>query len=384
MTHMLNLYAMQELSLGEETLCLPEHIIPEQIIGYGIYGVVILAMNKLNGIKVAVKKNKNIFLQPSISRQCLRELKIISQLNHPNLLRLHDVVVPTSYAKFDDVYMVTELMDTDLREVLLSRQTLSMKHIQYIVFQILSGLSYLHSAMVLHLDLKPENILINADTKLKICDFGLSRGFDHKQMKDGYVQSRCYRAPELLFDDGVVSSHVDMWSVGCIFAELLRGKELFEGKSHHSLLEEIISVTGFPDLSSLRASKQTKLYLENLKNIKVEPLEKIIEKSDPMALDLLSKMLQFDPAKRISATDALQHEFFTEFRDKIASEQNISDTIIDFSYEHNLKTTKEYKNAVYTTLLEIKGFKSLEKKIHTSKSVSLFKAISDTVRAIMT
>lgn len=133
-----------------------------------------------------------------------------------------------SYEDFEDVYIVSELMDTDLHQIISSGQNLSDDHCQYFMYQILRGLKYIHSAQVLHRDLKPSNILVNENCDLKICDFGLARITDIEMT--GYVSTRYYRAPEIMLTWQHYDKAVDIWSVGCIFAEMLIGQPLFPGK----------------------------------------------------------------------------------------------------------------------------------------------------------
>ena len=158
-----------------------------------------------------------------------------------------DLQVPASFTEFKDVYIITELMETDMHRVIYSRQKLSEDHIKYFVYQLLCALKFMHSAKVIHRDIKPSNILLNADCRLKVCDFGFARGeVDDDATMTEYVVTRWYRAPEVMLCSQHYTSAVDIWSVGCVFAELLGTKPLFQGEDYVEQLQLITSVLGSP------------------------------------------------------------------------------------------------------------------------------------------
>lgn len=167
----------------------------------GAYGFVCAALNAENNQKYAIKKCQNVFNEIEDGKRILREIKLLTFMKHENLLTIADLLPPREKGKFEDVYIVGDLMDTDLNNVLRSRQKLTDEHYQYFIYQVLRGLKYIHSASVLHRDLKPANLLTNISCDLKICDFGLSREYnpnDCLQELTDYVVTRWYRAPELL------------------------------------------------------------------------------------------------------------------------------------------------------------------------------------------
>jgi serine/threonine protein kinase len=152
-------------------------------------------------------------------------------LEHENILSIKSVLQPESLEKLNELYVVTELMETDLTQIIKSNQPLSEQHVQFFTYQILRGLKYLHSAGILHRDLKPRNLLVNSNCDLKICDFGLSRAnipyllTKSAQMTD-YISTRWYRAPEVILSQKQYTGAIDVWSVGCILAELITRKAL--------------------------------------------------------------------------------------------------------------------------------------------------------------
>lgn len=176
---------------------------PIKPVGKGAYGVVASAKDTERGENVAIKKVTKPFENAVDARRTLREVKLLRHFRHENLVALLNIMRPPSYAEFHDVYLVYELMDTDLNQIIKSPQELTDDHIQYFIYQVLRGLKYIHSAHVLHRDLKPSNLLLNANCDLKICDFGLARKDSEQGFKTEYVVTRWYRAPELLVSQEV-------------------------------------------------------------------------------------------------------------------------------------------------------------------------------------
>ena len=185
---------------------------PIKPIGKGAYGVVCSARNVDTDEKVAIKKIANAFENAVDAKRTLREMKLLRHLKHENVIRIVDVVRPKkSVPDYNDVYVMYELMDTDLHQIIRSNQPLSDDHCQYFIYQLLRGLKYVHSANVLHRDLKPSNLLLNANCDLKICDFGLARtGHVMTEFMTEYVVTRWYRAPELLLSCSEYTSAIDV------------------------------------------------------------------------------------------------------------------------------------------------------------------------------
>lgn len=291
----------------------------EQVIGEGSYGVVCSAVNTVTGEKVAVKRIMHVFEEAPEALRTLRELKLLRLLkNHENIITIRDVLLPSDRDRFDDIFVVLELMPTDLTRVLRSRIELTGEHIRWLIFQLIRGIYYIHTSRVFHRDLKPSNILINAQCDLRIVDFGLSRAALDYQEPDlvfwtDYVATRWYRAPELMMaGTSNYTTAIDMWSIGCIFAEMLNnGRALFPGHNPEDQLQLIVSICGSPSPDAIASVKdaRARAHLARMPRHPRRPLKELFPHSDPMAIDLLEKILEFNPVKRITAEEALQHPY---------------------------------------------------------------------------
>lgn len=204
-----------------------------ETIGNGAYGVVSSARRRLTGQQVAIKKIPNAFDVVTNAKRTLRELKILKHFKHDNIIAIKDILRPTvPYGEFRSVYVVLDLMESDLHQIIHSSQPLTLEHVRYFLYQLLRGLKYMHSAQVIHRDLKPSNLLVNENCELKIGDFGMARGLctspaEHQYFMTEYVATRWYRAPELMLSLHEYTQAIDLWSVGCIFGEMLARRQLF-------------------------------------------------------------------------------------------------------------------------------------------------------------
>lgn len=191
------------VSVGYNTFIIDQRYTKLKPIGDGSYGIVASAYDTVGQRMVAIKKIKNVFADLVDAKRILRELKLLRHFNnHENIISIFDIMtVPPDTLNFEDIYIVTNLMESDLERIIRSHQELTDQHFQYFLYQILRGLKYIHSGNVLHRDLKPSNLLVNSNCDLAVCDFGLARGFqsEGKDTLTEYVVTRWYRAPEVMF-----------------------------------------------------------------------------------------------------------------------------------------------------------------------------------------
>ncbi|BGP25090.1 mitogen activated protein kinase 2 [Rhodotorula toruloides] len=311
-------------------------------LGQGAYGVVCSARNKLTGDQVAIKKVTKVFQKKILTKRALREIKLLHHFRgHKNITCLYDLdlVDPTN---FDSIYLYEECMEADLHAIIRSGQPLSDAHFQSFIYQTLCGLKYIHSAHVLHRDLKPGNLLVNADCELKICDFGLARGFDQDASKaDGqqqgfmteYVATRWYRAPEIMLSFANYTTAIDIWSVGCVLAELLGGRPIFKGKDYIDQLNIVLHFLGTPSDRTLRrvGSPRAQDYIRSLPYKPGVPMVQLFPQANPLALDLLAKLLAFDPHERISCEDALLHPYLSVWHEP--TDEPVCPEKFDFGFE---------------------------------------------------
>jgi mitogen-activated protein kinase 1/3 len=207
----------------------------------------------------------------------------------------------------------------------------------------------MHSASVIHRDLKPNNLLVNANCDLKICDLGLARVSTHplKSMLTCYVVTRWYRAPELLLGTKNYTSAIDMWSVGCILAELLGRKALFQGKDYIEMLRMIVSVLGTPAPEDYSfASEKAIAFILQMEKRQKQNLDKMFPAASPQAIDLLTKLLVFDPKKRLTAEQALEHPYMQELHDP--EDEPVCQKVFDFGFEKEATLVEEYRDLIWS------------------------------------
>ena len=306
-------------------------------IGHGAFGVVVAALDAESGEKVAIKKIARVFEDAIDAKRILREILLMKKFDHENVIRILDIIPPPLGAEeFDDIYIVQDLMETDLHRIIYSPQPLTVDHIQYFVYQILRGLKYIHSANVVHRDLKPSNLLLNGNCDLKICDFGLARALEDEGERTEYVVTRWYRAPEVMLACQDYTKSIDMWSVGCIFAELLARQPLFPGEDYIAQLQLICDKLGRPtdEQLSFVTSERARRFMNSLPDTAPIVMSEMFPayKDDADMLDLLSKMLEFHPGNRISIEKALEHPFLSSLHN--ADDEPSADFTFSFDFEN--------------------------------------------------
>nr|AEK69398.1 mitogen activated protein kinase [Rhizoctonia solani] len=302
-----------------------EHYQDTEVIGEGAYGVVVSAVHVPSQRVVAIKKISP-FDHSMFCLRTLREIKLLRHFQHENIISILDLLRPSSFDEFKEVYLVQERMETDMHRVIRT-QELSDDHCQYFIYQTLRALKALHSANVLHRDLKPSNLLLNANCDLKLCDFGLARSAlpppstaanDASTFMTEYVATRWCRAPEVMLTFKEYTRAIDIWSVGCVLAEMLSGKPLFPGRDYHHQLSLILEVLGTPSLDDFYAinSARSREYIRALPFRKKKNFAQLFPNANPLAVDLMEKCLTFNPKRRIDVVQALAHPYLEPYHDE--------------------------------------------------------------------
>lgn len=338
-------YVYHTFKAGNQKFTVDRRYEMTRSIGSGAYGVVIAAKDVMTKTGVAIKMIPRAFQDEIDAKRILREIKLLKHLSHDNIIQIKDMMPPLArnVEDFKDVYIVTDLMETDLHRIIYSKQDLTMEHTQFFLYQVLRALKYLHSANILHRDLKPSNLLVNSNCDLKICDFGLARGLLDSQddyMTHGgsmllteYVVTRWYRAPEIMLACHEYSYPSDVWSCGCIFAELMQRKPYVSGEDYIdqlTIITEKLGKLAEEDMGFI-TSEKAKRFIQKLPSKTPIPLWRQFPNATDPAIDLLSKMLQINPKKRITVEQALAHPFFIPLHNP--NDEPIAHSKFDFSFE---------------------------------------------------
>lgn len=341
-----------------------------QKLGKGAYGIVWKAIDKKTREVVALKKIFDAFINATDAQRTFREIMFLQEVNnHENIIRLLNVLKAENDK---DIYLVFEFMETDLHAVIRAN-ILEEVHKQYTMYQLFKSLKYMHSADLLHRDVKPSNLLLNSECQVKIADFGLARsvaqlgteptGKANPLILTDYVATRWYRAPEILLGSTKYTFGVDIWSSGCILGELILGHACFKGTSTMDQLNKIMQVTGRPSQEDIEAMQSpfAATMLESVPpTLNPLPLQRVFRDASPEALDLLRRMLQFNPNKRITAEEALRHPYLAQFHNP-ADEPVCHHTItipIDDNTKYNIQ---DYRDKLYAEIVKRK--KELRKRM---------------------
>ncbi|KAH8378243.1 hypothetical protein KR093_010324 [Drosophila rubida] len=289
-------------------------------IGEGTYGIVYKGRNRLTGQIVAMKKIRLEADDEGVPSTTIREISLLKELKHPNIVCLEDVLMEENR-----IYLIFEFLSMDLKKYmdsLPSEKHLDSQLVRSYLYQITNAILFCHRRRVLHRDLKPQNLLIDKNGIIKVADFGLGRSFGIPvRIYTHEIVTLWYRAPEVLLGSPRYSCPVDIWSIGCIFAEMATRKPLFQGDSEIDQLFRMFrilktptediwpGVTSLPDYKNTFPCWSTNQLTNQLKNL------------DEFGVDLIQKMLIYDPVHRISANDILEHEYFNGYKFDIISSE---------------------------------------------------------------
>jgi len=330
---------------------------PIKKLGKGAYGMVISAKDaSRRGEKVAIKKNMNVFQNRTSAKRILREVKLLSHFDHPNIVKLLDIQNPLTIEDFDNLYFVLEYMQSDLHKVIYSDNVLSENHISFMIYQLLCGVKYLHSAGIYHRDLKPSNILVNKECKVKICDFGLARVVENQDdILTQYVVTRWYRAPEVVLNERKYGPELDVWSVGCILAEMFHKSPIFPGKDYSDQLTQIFNILGSPSAEDVSVCVSTDPavhhFLKAYGHVAPRDWSEILPTASAEAIDLISRLLCFNPQKRITVDEALRHPFFQKYFDEVfVNNDCVCESPLDMSYENETRDREEIRLSMFEVI----------------------------------
>jgi len=345
-----------------------------QKLGKGAYAVVFKAVDKKNKETVAVKKIFDAFQNATDAQRTFREIMYLQAMgDHDNIIRLRTVLKADNDK---DIYLIFDYMETDLHAVIRAN-ILEPVHKQFIVYQCLKALKYIHSAGLVHRDLKPSNLLLNEECLVKIADFGLARSMKALKKADeeasvltDYVATRWYRAPEIILGSTCYTLSVDMWAMGCIIAEMFIGKPLIAGTSTMNQLEKIVDLVGFPDKESIKNvnSSFAETMMQSLQCQKAEgDLAERLKKANcpEEAAALCVGLLLFAPDKRPDIDAAIADPYVRQFH--TGQEEN-APALLTIPVDDDVKySVSEYRDRLYQTIQAARKDRSLRMSTYFSR-----------------
>ena len=320
-------------------------------LGRGAFSKVLKAIDKKTGETVALKQIFDIFQDQRDAQRRFQEIVCLHTLgDHENIIRLLNIL----HSENDQViYLVYNYMDADLHRVIRAN-ILEDIHKQYITYQIIRGLKYIHSAELIHCDIKPCNILLNSDCNVKITDFFYSRTVATEEELfddiDEYICAHWYRAPELILG-GKYSKASDMWNLGCVIGEMLTGRPLLPGSSLLNQLSLTLNLIGAPSAEDIKAAQVWKAHhmLQSIPYLRSVNFQECFPSATEDAIDLVRKLLQFNPINRLSVEQAINHPYVAQFHD-LNNEPYCNQRVLMDSYSN----IRFYRDKFYSEIFRIK------------------------------
>lgn len=352
-------------------------------LGKGAYGIVWKALDKRSNETIAVKKIFDAFRDETDAQRTFREIIFLKAFrSHPNIVKLHNVYKASNNL---DIYLIFEFMESDLHNIIKKGTILKDIHKRYVMYQLINAIKYIHSGNVIHRDLKPSNVLIDSKCRCKLADFGLARSVAMREENNDlrsdkavqplltdYVATRWYRAPEILVASKRYTKGIDMWSLGCILGEMIRGKPIFQGSSTVDQIEKIVytlpDITE-QDIKSVGAGFGSVLLNKQISKEKKITLNELLSGAPGDALDLVKSLLVLDPIGRLTAKQAINHPYVEKFRNSIPELELSANILPPFRDDVRL-TVPEYRSKLYE-IVQVHGEKNRTLEGNTKSTTTI-------------
>ncbi|KAJ4485524.1 Pkinase-domain-containing protein [Lentinula aciculospora] len=318
-------------------------------LGEGTYATVYKGRSRTTNEIVALKEI-HLDAEEGTPSTAIREISLMKELKHVNIVRLHDVIHTET-----KLVLIFEFCEQDLKKYMDQhgeRGALDPNTVRSFMYQLLKGTAFCHENQVLHRDLKPQNLLINRKGELKLGDFGLARAFGVPvNTFSNEVVTLWYRAPDVLLGSRTYSTSIDVWSCGCIFAEMISGLPLFRGRDNNDQLLHIMRIIGTPSQQTFdkMAKESPEIQIKQYPRYPKQDLRSVVPKASAHAIDLLERLLKFDPAERISAAEALSHPYFTaSASNSTFAVGSMAPPAFSFPHPHGLPPPQQQQQQAYS------------------------------------
>jgi len=354
-----------QIVVHNNVFTVPRRYTDLKFLSAGAQGTVVSALDLVSNERVAIKKMQHPFTTEMNAKRAYREFVLLTSMIHPNIITLKSAFTPDeNLAHFREVYLVMELMNYNLADVI-KEVGLDHKRISFFVYAMLVAIRHLHQEKIIHRDLKPTNVVVNAKCELKILDFGLARAQDEMNNRmSQYVVTRYYRAPEVIVGMEY-GPKVDVWAIGCIFAEMIIRRVLFPGTDRINQWTKIVELRGCPDKAFIdRLEPTTATYIRSLRQ-PGKQIQEFIPNNEALkatekapltmenARDLMDKMLKLDPNDRISVEEAIMHPYVKQWYDEKEVNYPHGLSKYDINCENATKSIDEWKALVFA---EVKDY----------------------------